>query len=910
MGSQTTARHQADGCQARGNAPAQGTYLGVLLLSAATLMFEIALTRLFSVAQFYHFAFMVVSLAMLGFGASGTWLALRAPVGGSVADSAAPGVTRVAQGAGGHAAGLALGCGLTAVGAYLIVNWVPFDSYSIAWDWRQALLLSVQYLVLSFPFFLSGSVLSLLLARHLASVGPIYAVNLAGSAVGCVLALLLPALVGAEGVVWLSGMLSGCAALLLVSGAGPPTKDDLACDRARHSTWSHPIVALSLPFVLCCAVVAIVSPAELALRLSPYKGLSYALQVPGSVLLSTDWNGYSRVDLVASSAIRSLPGLSYRYPGSPPSQLGVFVDGDDMSPVVQAAPGAASGSDGVGDSGAPPGFAGYLPSAVAYALRPEARSLVIAPGGGLEVWVALNQGARHVTVAEPNSLIVEAVGSLYEDDSDADGLLPLPDVAAERRVTVFLDDPRSYVRRAVLSRQTQALGHPTGAPYDIVVLALTAPFRPIRSGAYSLGEDYRYTTEAFVDYLSVLNSDGLLVVSRWVQAPPSESLRVFALAVEAIERLGGNAQERIVAFRGYAMMTLLVSPTPFSAVDLASFRRFAADRAFDMVYAPDIRASEVNRYNVLPSPIYYDAFRELIEAVDREAWYAAYPFDVRPPTDDHPFFGHYFKWSQTGQIVAELGKTWQPFGGAGYFVLVALLMLAVAAATLLIALPMAIARRARVEPDASISRRLHRRRDRIGTRQMACDQLFFGLLGVGFLFVEIPLMQRAILFLGHPAYAVTVVLFALLLFSGIGSHRSGRMALPLELAIGVLVGLVLVTAALLPAVCTALLWLPWSGRAAATVLLLGPVGFFMGIPFPEGLRALERGAIGGTSRQFAQGAVASAWAANGALSVVASILSALLALSIGFSWVMILGALSYAGAAVIAARRRPHQYRG
>jgi hypothetical protein len=592
------------------------------------------------------------------------------------------------------------------------------------------------------------------------------------------------------------------------------------------------------PFALLCTLVTWRTPAAVAVRLSPYKGLSYALQVPGAEVRSSRWNGFSRVDVVESTAIRSLPGLSYRYEGSPPPQLGLFVDGDDMAPVLQVPPGADVGA--------------YLPTALAYALRPEARTLVLAPKGGLEVWVALGQGARSVTVVESNPLVWAAVGELYEDE----------------RVAVVEDDPRSYV-----SRRGDG---PEVGPYDVVVLALTAPYRTIRSGAYSLGEEYAYTVEAFGSYLEQLAPGGVLVVSRWLQMPPSESLRAYALAVTAVERAGGDPVEQIVAFRGYMMMTLLVSPQAFTGEDLTVIREFADARAFDLVAAPGLASGEINRHNRLAAPLYHNSFADLLEAEDRGAWYEAYAFDVRPPTDDHPFFGHFHKWSQAPQVIAELGKTWQPFGGAGYFMMIALLLLSGAFAVLLMGLPVLS------------------RSDKLSGEGNGLDLIYFGFLGVGFLFVEIPLIQRAILFLGDPAYGVTVVLFSILLSSGIGSFLSGRLRMPAAMIIGGLVVAVVLTATLLPVIFSLLLGLSWGRRAIAAALALAPLGLLMGMPFPMGLRELAR---------RTPGQLPWAWAVNGAMSVVASVLAALVALSLGFTAVLIVGAACYGGAALVAWQR-------
>lgn len=787
-----------------------GVIVALFCLSIATLMFEINLTRLYSVAQFYHFAFMIISLAMLGFGASGAWLALFPRLGRRQPRRAL--------------AWLACGYGITSLGAYLALNWLPFDSFSIAWDRRQVVILVVQYVVLSLPFLCSGAALGLLFSVYPHVIGRIYAVNLAGSAMGCVLALLVPAWVGGEGIVWLSMVAGGGAALGFV---WPGRRKALSFGAPER------VVGVFAGMVTIGGIaLLLVSPAVLNVRLSPYKSLSYALQFPGAQVISQQWNGFSRVDVVESAGIRSLPGLSYRYMAAPPPQHGLLVDGDDVNPILAYSPETALPDDLA--------FTGYLPTAIAYQLRPEARVLVLEPRGGLETWTALAQGAGHVTAVEANPLIVAAAGDIYRAP----------------RVTPALEDPRSFVRR-------------TPSHYDVVTLPLTTPYRPIRSGAYSLSEDYRYTVEAFRDYLHALAPGGLLVVTRWLQTPPSESLRAFALAVTAVEQTGGDPAQHIVAFRGYAALTLLVKTTPFTPAELDAIRSFAAERSFDMVYAPDIRPDEVNRFNVLAEPEYYQAFTGLLMAEDRAVWYAAYPFDVTPPTDTHPFFGHFFKWSQARQVWAELGKTWQPFGGAGYFVLAALLLLAVGAATVVILLPVAALRRG-------------------GGAGHHAGLTYFGLLGLGFMLVEIPLLQRFILFLGHPAYALTTVLFAILFFSGIGSALSSHISTRLALAL--LVGLVGVYALGLPWLFARTLALPLGARMLVAVLTLAPAGLLMGMPFPQGLRRL------GELSTRPEMLLPWAWGINGALSVVASVLAALLALSFGFDVVLICGAVCYAGA--------------
>jgi hypothetical protein len=794
--------------------------LSLFLLSAATLVFEINLTRLFSIAQFYHFAFMIVSIALLGVGASGTALTIFPPLQHGKPEQ------RLSQ--------LGFATGLSILIAFLLMNWLPFDSFSIAWDRRQVWILILHYLALAAPFFFSGMALGFLLNAFHQSAGTIYAVNLLGSAIGCILALIAPAYIGGEGMVTLS--------VVLASLAG------ICCFRSYH--FQHPLVlAVSALFILSLLDIGLrfngTSPFTfLELRISPYKSLSYALQYPDAQVIRREWNAFSRVDVVRSGGIHSLPGLSYRYLQPLPSLDGLLVDGDDLSPALQSSTDTA--------------FVKYLPNAIAFHLRPQANALILEPRGGLDVVTALALSSGQITATEINPLIIEAV-PVYED----------------ARVQVKVESDRSYLHR-------------TQTRYDVIVLCLASSFHPVRAGAYTLAEDYRYTVEAFQDALAHLNSGGLFAATRWLQDPPSEDLRLFALAVTALEENHADPHSQIVAFRGFNTATILLKNDKFNADELSSIRAFLAERAFDLTYAPDVQLEETNRYNILSESKYYRAYLSLLNSMPRETFYDKYPYDVRPPTDDRPFFGHYFKWTQAPQIIAEFGRTWQPFGGAGYFVIVALLLLAIVLAATVILLPIALRKRAHQNTASPFSFR---------------NLFYFGAVGFAFLFVEIPLIQRFILYLGNPAYAFITVLFSLLFFSGLGSRWNERILL--RLSLGILIILILVAPVLLSRLFALTLGLPLTIRLGMAVIMVAPLGFLMGIPFPAGIRSVKRwrttsAALSDPSKNQDNEAhdesIPWIWAVNGAASVVASVLSALLALTFGFSWVLRLGALCYAGA--------------
>ncbi|MFQ6000903.1 MAG: hypothetical protein ACE5LG_04460 [Anaerolineae bacterium] len=765
-------------------------YWAIFFVSAATLTFEIALTRIFSVAQGYHFAFMAVSLALLGFGASGTALAvfpklLRRNLPSSLFI-------------------YSLLFSLSLPTCYLISNYIPFDSYQITWDRRQILYLAIYYLSLALPFFLAGLTIGAPLALLVGQESRIYFFNLAGSGLGCIVALVSLSLWGGEGTVVLASL--GGALAALTQGR------------------SQKRVAFSLLLLGVELLILLRPPDYFTIKMSPYKPLSNALRYKGAELLLRRWNAFSRVDVVESPGVHAAPGLSPSYFGPLPTQLGITTDGDNLRPLTSAAPNTDLS------------FLDYLPVSLPYQLLTEPRVLILEPGGGLDLLVALRKGAQKVVAVEANPLVTYVVRDLY--GGVAGGIFQ------DQRVTVVNEIGRSYLQR-------------TEAKFDLIQLSLSDSFRPVTSGAYSLQENYTYTKQAFTEYWEHLSPQGILMVHRWLQMPPSEGLRALALATAALERARVEPGRHIAALRSFSTMLLLVKRSQFTPQEIEKIREFASERQLDLVYYPGMPIEEANKIYLLEKPEYYLACQDLLRAQDKAEFYRAYPFDVSPPSDDWPFFFHFFTWKQIPAILKSLGKIWQPFGGSGYLVLWVLLILALLASLVLIILPLSFLKGI---GDRGVKGRVF---------------LYFFLLGIGYLFVEIPLIQRFILFLGHPVYALGAVLFALLTFSGLGSLSSPR--LPLGRGVLLLGATIFLYPFLLPFLFRSLLGLGLGLRLLSSILILAPLGFLMGLPFPKGIAVTSR---------LAPGFIPWAWGINGCASVLSSILASMGALTFGFSWVL------------------------
>ncbi|MCJ7662491.1 MAG: hypothetical protein MUO67_25380 [Anaerolineales bacterium] len=807
--------------------------LGVALLASSTLLLESALLRFLAVSQYYHFAFLVISLALLGFGASGSFLVLTKRLRINTTLDRGPDLLIVS--------GILFAASI--VTAYGTVNFLPFDSYSIAWERRQFFFFIIYYLVLALPFFFSGLCIGGSLSIYKERSNIIYAANLLGSGIGVLLAPIAMWLAGVP------GALIGCAAIgVFTAFLGVRIKNAQKRGFRNERKYDWRILTLGGVFLFLILIAGVLSVLNLTdssilgIMISPYKGLPQAKLYPGSEVIIGRWNEISRIDVLSGAGTRQLPGLSYKYSGSLPIQHGISVDADSIQPITLIGPEDFAASL-------------YMPESLAFQLRPEASVLIIEPSGGLGVLQALSGKAKSVDVIISNPLLVESVKKaapefhLY-DRSD---------------VNTILESPRVYIKQ-------------TKDNYDIIFIPLTDSYKPVTSGAYSLSETYNLTVEAFEDYLDKLMPGGMIVISRWLQTPPSESLKILTTIIDSLQKDGiSNPNDSLIAYRGIQTITVLVKPDGWRDDELNSLREFLDSRRFDLVFAPDMKLEEANQYNKLPTPVYYEYFSILVSTDDIGEFISEYPYAIDPPTDNRPFFYHFFTWEQTPEVLARVGRTWQPFGGSGYFVLLALLLLVVFFSVALILVPVL------TTPGKS----------KFG-RPFWRILVYFSLLGIAFLFIEIPLIQQSILILGHPTYAFTLVVFAMLAFSSIGSYFTRSRWLPKRSAMLILIILSILSPWVITQIASLILGWPFIVRAIVIGMCIAPLAILMGIPFPYGLVWLEH--------RWGR-YIPWAWAVNGCASVIAAVLAAILTLSYGYQIVLLLGATAYAFAFLVFPRK-------
>ncbi|MBI4538612.1 MAG: class I SAM-dependent methyltransferase [Gemmatimonadetes bacterium] len=812
--------------------------LALFLLSAALLAFEVLLLRAFAIAEFYHFAYMAISVAMLGFGASGTLLVLarRFTAG------------REARLFDALAALFAVALTLAPALAWAI----NFDSTQILWDPRQWIALALLYLALAIPFLVGAAAIAVAFMADPPRVGRLYAANLVGSAAGAALAIGLLALLPPVRAVAATALVAALAAAVALLRA---------VSRIR--------VVTALAVFLLAGLLAAQPP--WTLKINPFKGLPQIEAYPEARRVGERWSPASWVVAVEAPPFRHAPGLSLAAPAEIPSQIALLVDGATAGAATRWA----------GDSERLR-FLDWLPSAAPYAVRPAESVLVVGAGPGLDVLSALARGARRVTAVELSGALTELSESVVDSASR---------VYADPRVRLVLGDARAFTAR-------------TAEQFDLVVLAPLGAFGAGGTGVHGLAEDFLSTVEAYRRYLELLAPGGVLAVTHWVRAPPRDNVRALLTAAAALRDLGVDSVGSSLAFvRSWAAATLLVRPAGFSRLELARLAAFADGRLFDVDWPPRADRPPEAAYNQLPQPVFYDvAAAAAAGSAPTRAFVEAYPFDVRPPTDDRPYFGQFLRLASLPVLLRSPRGSWLPFAEWGRLALLATLAQSALVAVLLMLLPVAVAGwaggeggegagRGAAATGAAGDRGAEGAPDRghagTGYRRIAA---YFGAIGFAYLFVEIAAIQKLTLLLGHPVYAAAAALAAFLACSGVGSAWSQRLP-QARLPAACAVAAVLAAAVAVATVGTAALQsLPLAARLALAFLAIAPLATAMGLPFPLGIRRLAPRGI----------ALAWAWATNGFASVLAASAGALIATQVGGRALLGAGGLMYLAAAMVS----------
>jgi hypothetical protein len=779
--------------------------LAVALVSLASLLLELALTRLFSVVLFYHFAFFAISVALLGLGSGGVFAHIRREW-----------LERFEL----RTLGARL-CLLNSICILAAVEVVLHTPVSLEVTGRNFGKLTIIYLAAAVPFFLTGLLFSVLFARSTKDISQLYGADLAGGATACLAVVPLLNLIGAPN------------ALLLAS----------ACMAFASALWSNRIKMRRVAYGLAAVFVLLIA--------ANYSGKIIDVIYAKGVYRDPKWVEYSRWNAISRIEVDTHLGGRY-----------VVIDADATTAIMNVDPArwAQPGSATPTDTGLPStsGFnwkkslMSAAPS-VANVLRPYGEFAIIGPGGGVDVMRAVANGSPSVTGIEINPTIANSVmRGRYADY--AFHLYELP------QVHIHVQDGRSYVRS---SRDK----------YDVVQMTLVDTWASTAAGAFALSENNLYTVEAFREYFDHLKPDGMIAITRWEFKQPREALRVVSQAIEALHAIGiADPRQNFVLIADGGLnedgrpVLVLAKKTAFTAAEYDAVAAHVRENPNLFWLNP---AAGYAGLQALPPAA--AAFQKLIESNDPAGFAQSYAYNVSPVSDSAPFF---FFTLKTRHVIENImagtghGMDWRI--NLGVVVLGMLLIISILAVLAFLILPLA----------------LHRHRQNVPKTGIVA-LLYFITVGFGFILVEISLIQRFVLFLGHPTYALTVVVFLLLLSSGAGSvaarHRitGGGKVLPL---LGLIAAFIVGNVVLLPWLLAAAVGLPFAIKLLISALVLAPLGFLMGMPFPTGLRLVKT--------------VEWAWALNAAASVLGSVMAMIIAIHFGLTVTLLCAAVAYLLAAV------------
>ncbi len=780
----------------RGRIPERTLLSGLALTSFAALLLELSLTRLFSVVLFYHFAFLAISIALLGMGAGGVFAYLLKSR-----------LTRIETRR--LAACLCLTNVVVVVVVLEIVLHIPV---SLDVSGKNFLRLTAMYLAAAIPFFLTGLLFSVVFARESQHIPRLYGADLCGGALACLAVVPLLNWVGGPNAILTAAIALAIAAMI----------------------WSEsPFMRRSgALLVLTLALLIATNHNGRLIDVVYAKGM---FRDPAWVEFAK-WNAISRVEVDRQGLAKA-----------------IVIDADASTYIMNAELAKWHETEWERDlMSAPP--------ALANVLRPHGDFAIIGPGGGVDVLRAVANGSPSVTGIEINPIIATTImRERYADYSQRLYLLP--------EVHIHVSDGRSFLRSST-------------EHFDVVQMTLVDTWASTAAGAFALSENSLYTVEAFREYFEHLKPDGMVAITRWEFRHPREALRVVAVAMAALHQLGvaNPANHFIVASQGELNtdgipVVVLAKKSPFTADEEAATRS-------SLVRYPVLNAL------YLPSQPGRNPFSDLITSNDPVGFARGYAYNVAPVSDNAPFFFFTLRpWQVLTENGLRKGIDWKV--NLGVVVLAVVLIVSVCAVTVFLILPLALKRG--------------------NARHSPIPLLYFIAIGLGYILVEIAFIQRFVLFLGHPTYALTMVIFLLLLSSGAGSlfsrlwlPQTEMGALPLALVVATLLTYVF----LLPARLAGLVGLPFEYRLLISGVLLIPLGFVMGMPFPTGLRALADIQVP-HHPSSTDNTIEWAWAMNAAASVLGSVLAMVIAIQFGLTVTLACGAAAYASAwALIPALRR------
>lgn len=768
-------------------------FAGIFFIALSTLLLEFTLVRILSVSLWYHFAFMIISVALLGFGISGVVLAMSEKLRKAKPDTLLT--------------WLSMMYGVSVVVCFMLINKIPFDPFSLFTETIQFLYFPVYYLLITIPFFFAGLIISLLLTRFKSEVSKLYFFDLLGAGLSCLAFVLIMPEAGGNGTVIFVSAFAFLAAIFF----------------AYNNHKGLVVIAIILMGLSFSFLID--KDTKIPINVSRNKIYGNYIKQKPELKILTEWNTFSKIDVMRDDE-DSPDGYNV--------YLAITDEGNSTTniPNVKTLPPPTKPADA---------------SNLAYVLKDSAEKVfIIGSAGGGEVLTGLYYNAKNITGVEINGILNDLIENKLV-------IWTGPLIKNNKNVTIITDDARSVIS----SGDTE---------YDVIISAHTISSSAVASGAMSLVENYILTEEAIKEYLTHLKSDGVLYISRPETQIPK---LITTLKLVRQEQTGGleDSKKNFIIFRRPPsefegdksfMAGIVYKKNGFDEFDIIDIRNEASSLGLDIEYDPLSKQDGV--------------FKKLIESDDIEKEIENFNTYIKPATDNKPFFDNnlgfgYLTWKGMKETFAQddkgiLALKDRPVAET---TLLVILIQTIIVAGLLLLLPLKF-----LQSDS---------KNRFEKKYL----VYFACLGIGYIMLQIAMVQKFTLFLGQPVITLLTVIATMLIASGIGSMFSFKFLSNNRkrlILIFIIITILSVAIGLLnPVVFSSMVRFDLIWRILVSAAMIFPLGFFLGMPFPIGLSLIKD-----SERKY----VAFAWAVNGFFSVIGTVTSIILAMIFGFKFVFIL----------------------
>ena len=766
------------------------------LISAAIIAFQLILMQILSYVQWYHFAYMIISIALLGFGAAGTFLtifqqkleknyytlfpfllivtAILIPVVVGIANSEA----------------------------------VRFDSLLIFQDSRHIGKLILTYFIFFLPFLTGALAIGMSFSKFADQIGKIYFSNLIGSGIGGIIAIFF--------MQWIIPEQQSFAVAILAFVGGivslPKNKKKL--------------IRIIVPLSTLILIILFFYPPRLTP--SEYKDISKTMLLPDAKVEYQKSTPHGFVEIVSSPILRYAPGVSLAYRDSFPIRKVVFNNGNWMGCLLPQ-PLEANETN----------ILDYTPQALPYHIDNIKNALIINAGTGENVLLALSHQVARITANETNPEIFNILRQSFEG--------------------FYQVQPYQTMPRTLLTPDTNK--------YDLIELPIVGSFFG-NSGLNAVEPRYELTIEALREMWNKLSEKGMISLSCWMDYPVRNAYRLLAtISLLLDENDIAHPPHHVVAIRSWCAITFLVKKSPFKRDEINKVRLFCEHRMFDPLVLPEKQEIERDKYNILQDTTFFTHIDQLLSH-EKETLIRQYPYRIHPTTDDRPFFFQFVRFKQIPQLISSIREKNFPFLDIGYVLIILTFVQIVFIAAIFILLPLSF------RPWKS--------------RNKKWVLMYFSGLGVAYMFLEMVFIQHFTFYFGEPTYAASATLGILLFTSGLGSYYSGkfqnnkkmRLAIPLVIA-----AILVLYAFVLSPILTATIGIALPLKITIAVVLLGTLGFFLGMPFPIGIDYLS-----GKNTDD----IPWAWALNGYFSVISTVLATIISVELGYLLLLSMAAFIYA----------------